>query len=131
MKFTDAFHALGYRVAVPRQDWSAEREDGVCITLWTKELDWESMSVDTRLHAGPNDLWRTKPGNRKGIAHLTRALDAFSGRVDVVTVHGEPGEGFGDASPWRPEERRGHTWRILAVEPERGHFQAQAKPDGT
>ena len=127
MKFTEAFRVLGYEVAVPRQDWSAEKSDGVCVSLWMKEVDWKTLSVDTRVQAGPNELWRDKPGNKKRIAHLTRALADFGGLIDVVTVHGDPGQGFGEAAPWLPEERRGHVWRILSVDPATGHFQAQAE----
>lgn len=127
MQFTEAFRKLGYSVSNIRQDWSAEREDGVCITLWTKEVDWKSLTVDTRVHSDPNENWRAKPGNRKRIVHLTRALSDFDGRVDVVNVHGEPGEGFGNASPWIAEERKGFMWRVLSVDPETGHFTAKAE----
>lgn len=127
MQFTEAFKTLGYEVVIPRQDWSAERRDGVCMTLWTKEIDWKTLTVDTRVHAGPNEDWRLKPGNTKRIAHLTRALAEFDGRVDVVTVHGEPGHGFGDASPWKADERKGFVWRVLSIDPVTGHSTARAE----
>lgn len=51
MRFVEAFEKLGCEVAAPRTDWSAERDDGVCLTLWTKETDWKNLVSDTRLHA--------------------------------------------------------------------------------
>lgn len=38
MQFVEAFEHLGYNVEAPRQDWSAEKEDGICISLWKKEM---------------------------------------------------------------------------------------------
>src|SRR5688572_10862573 len=75
MKFTEAFAALGYVVAVPRQDWSADRPNGVCITIWASELGSKGGLpwIDTRIHAKDNALWRDKPGNGKRIRHLGRA----------------------------------------------------------
>ncbi len=127
MKFTEAFQALGYDVVSPRQDWSAESNDGICIALWAKEVDWKTLSADTRVLGGPIERWTNKPGNRKRIRHFQRAIAEFNGRMDVVMVHGEPGEGYGSASPWIASERRGHVWRVLAVDAETGHFQARTE----
>ena len=38
MQFTEAFERLGYSVEAQRQDWSAENEHGVCISLWRQEM---------------------------------------------------------------------------------------------
>jgi hypothetical protein len=126
MLFTEAFERMGYRVSAQRQDWSAENErGGVCISLWRKEmgvrggLPW----MDTRVHADPLDGWKDKPGNRKRIRHLRRALDAFSGRVDVVIVSGKPGQGYGTAQPWLAEgARAGSYWQVSNLDEDTGHF---------
>jgi hypothetical protein len=125
MKFTEAFRKLGYSVEAQRQDWTAEKADGVCISLWQKEmgkrdgLQW----MDTKVHATDNDGWRRKPGNRKRIRHLRRALDEFEGIVDVVIVQGFPGKGFGNAVPWLAADRHGTRWRVTYLEEETGHFE--------
>ena len=128
MKFTEAFSKLGYHVDVPRQDWSAEKSDGVCISLWQVEMGLDEQKrpwIDTRVHANENALWRTKPGNRKRIRHLQRAIDELGGVVDVVIVHGKPGAGVTDAAPWIPAERKGTRWGISDFDPETGHFTAR------
>ena len=131
MRFTAAFGALGYKVEVPRQDWSAEKPSGVCITLWRKEMGFQNgrLWVDTRIHAQDNTGWRDKLGNRKRLKHLQRSLSEFDGFVDVVIVHGNPGEGFGDADPWL-SEKRGGRWRVDDLEPATGHFRANVVPSG-
>lgn len=126
MRFSEAFEALGYQVAVPRQDWSAEKSDGVCISLWMKEINWKGLSIDTKIDTNPSELWRHKPGNKKRVRHLARALAEFDGWIDVVSVHGEPGHGFGDASPWIANQRRGRRWRVLEVDEVTGDFRAAA-----
>ena len=130
MRFTEAFNALGYAVASPRQDWSADKPSGICITLWRKELGFKNgySWVDTEVHAQDNVIWRDKPGNRKRLRHLQRALLEFDGFVDVVIVHGNPGEGFGDADPWLPEVRGGR-WRVEALDGTTGHFKAVVVPN--
>ena len=126
MKFVEAFMSLGYDVAAPRQDWTAEKRDGVCISLWRKEMGMrEGMPwMDTRIHADPLENWQHKPGNRKRIQHLRRAINEFGGRVDVVIVSGEPGVSYGTAQPWIDEGgRSGTTWEIVNLDEETGHFE--------
>lgn len=125
MKFTTAFEALGYKVSNPRQHWSAENATGICITLWRKEMGFANGRpwVDTTVHAEDNAGWRDKPGNRKRLEHLRRALMEFDGFVDVVIVHGVPGRGYEDADPWRPA-LRGGRWRVTAVDEDNGQFAA-------
>jgi hypothetical protein len=130
MKFVEAFNALGYDVSNPRQDWSAENADGICLTLWSKETDWKAMVMDTREGAGDIAIWGSKPGNKKRIRHARRALDEFGGWVDVVKIDGEPGTGYGHASPWLPAERKGLRWRITSFEAETGHFRLEAQVPG-
>lgn len=126
MKFKEAFGALGYLVQQPRSDWSAEKADGVCITLWQAEMSMVNGApwVDTRIHTKDIGLWGHKPGNRKRAVHLRRAMAEFEGYVDVVIVHGVPGEGFGDAAPWEPAKRRDARWRVSFLDPGTGHFVA-------
>jgi hypothetical protein len=126
MQFSEAFRKLGYSLDVPRLDWTAEKGDGVCISLWQKEMgEREGLRwMDTKVHATDNEVWRNKSGNRKRIRHLRRAIDEFDGIVDVVIVQGTPGEGYGNAVPWLATERLGTRWRVTYLEEETGHFEA-------
>lgn len=130
MNYTEAFRHLGYDVEVPRQDWSAEKADGICISLWKREIRFTPAPpcIDTRKDSGPLEVWQHKPGNRKRILHLTKARDAYSGWIDVVVVDGIPGESYGDANPWMPEGRIRHRWKLDDFDPNTGHFHASAKP---
>lgn len=128
MQFTEAFKRLGYSVEAQRQDWSAENEQGVCISLWQKEMGVRDglLWMNTRVHADPLEGWESKPGNRKRIRHLRRALDEFGGRVDVVIVSGEPGVSYGTAQPWIAEgSRAGTHWRISDLDEGTGHFEVR------
>jgi len=62
MKFVEAFNALGYEVENPRQDWSAERDEGVCISLWRREMGTRNglLWMNTRVHADPIENWGRK-----------------------------------------------------------------------
>lgn len=125
MKFAEAFKALGYRLAIPRTDWSAENERGVCISLWRSEIQWKPGMpwIDTRLHAGPIERWNPA-GNNKRIKHLTRAVHDLDGWVDVVVVDGEPGHGITDAEAWTRVPR----WRVENFDPDTGHFTTRTTP---
>lgn len=133
MQFTEAFERLGYSVEAQRQDWSAENERGVCISLWQKEMGVRDglLWMSTRVHADPLEGWEGKPGNRKRIRHLRRALDEFGGRVDVVIVSGEPGVSYGTAQPWVAEGARAGThWHISDLDEGTGHFEVRLVLDG-
>lgn len=127
MTFTDAFAKLGYRLSSPRTDWSAEKPDGVCLSLWAKEMRNLSpgLAFDTRRDAQPIETWNHKHGHKRRLPHLARAVSAFDGYIDVVVVSGTPGEGHGDANPWLPETRNGYPWRVMFFDPLTGHFAAQ------
>ena len=127
MQFVEAFNSLGYQVPTWRTDWSAEKADGICLSLWAQETDWKQLVMDTRLHAGALEQWGWKPGNRKRVLHARRALEEFDGWVDVVKIEGVPGEGYGSASPWLPAERRGRRWRITYLEDDTGHLRMEAQ----
>lgn len=130
MNFTSAFRALGYEVASPRRDWSAENAGGVCMTFWQSEIGWEGGLpwVDTRIHAQSNELWLRKPGNTKRIRHLKRALNEHDGFVDAVIVQGVPGSGVKDAVPWERAKRKAR-WKILDLDETTGHFRAVVQKD--
>jgi hypothetical protein len=81
--------------------------------------------LDSRIHALPIEDWGHKPGNAKRINHLQSAMDLFSSFVDVVIVDGVPGEGYGDAHPWIPENRQGFRWKVTDFELRTGHFRAE------
>jgi hypothetical protein len=127
VKFAEAFEALGYEIELPRQDWSAENERGVCLSLWTKETDWKQLVIDTRIHATDLADWGHKSGNKKRIRHARRAYDEFDGWVDVVKIDGTPGIGYGFASPWVPAERQGRRWRVTYLDDETGHIRLEAQ----
>lgn len=127
MKFVEAFNSLGYDVPAQRTDWSAEKSDGVCISLWAKETDWKALVMDTRVHAGPIELWGHKSGNGKRARHARRALDEFDGWVDIVKIDGTPGESYGAASPWLSAERQGFRWRVTFLDDEIGHVRLEAQ----
>ncbi len=127
MKFTEAFQALGYELAVPRQDWSASNETGVCISMWKVELantDGKPW-LDTKIHCGDIEIWKSKSGAVKRKAHLQQAIGLFDSYIDVVIVSGVPDEGYGDAAPWIPEKRQGFRWRIVNFDENTGHFSAK------
>jgi hypothetical protein len=128
MKFVEAFNALGYQVENPRQDWSAEKNDGVCISLWRREMGTRGglLWMNTRVHADPIENWGGKSGNHKRIQHLRRAVESFDGIVDVVIVSGTPGVSYGTAQPWRAEgTRTGSLWRVTNFDEATGHFEVQ------
>jgi hypothetical protein len=125
-QFVEAFKMLGYEVEAPRQDWTAEKADGVCISLWRREMGTREglLWMNTRVHADPLEGWHDKPGNRKRIRHLRRAVNELGGRVDVVIVSGEPGVNYGTAQPWLAVGGRAGTyWEVTEFEEETGHFE--------
>jgi hypothetical protein len=132
MQFVEAFEALGYRLKAPRQDWTAEKADGVCISLWRREMGTRDglLWMNTRVHADPIQSWGGKAGNHRRIRHLRRAIDDFGGRVDVVIVSGTPGVSYGTAQPWKAEgSRAGTHWRITEFDEHTGHFEVQLRRD--
>jgi hypothetical protein len=125
MKFSEAFRKLGYEVEFPRLDWSALNENGVCLSLWRSEIDWKSLSFDTRVNAGPISTWNPAGANKRK-RHLKKAMEDHDAWIDVVVVDGIPGEGVDKATPWMPKDRRGLRWRVFDFDPDAGHFVAKA-----
>jgi len=134
MQFVEAFNDLGYDVPNHRQAWSAEKSDGICITLWKAEMGKRDglMWMDTRVHADSWEDWGNKPGNKWRIGHLRRALGEFGGKVDVVIVSGKPGESYGTAQPWKAEGMRAHTyWQVSNFEETTGHFEVSLQQNAS
>ena len=127
MTFTSAFARLGYNLTSPRTDWSAEKDDGVCLSIWAKEMKPKrpGSSFDTRSDAQPIETWNHKQGFKRRLPHLARAVAEVDGYVDVVVVTVTPGEGHGDANPWLPTERQGYRWRVTYFDPTTGHFAVE------
>jgi hypothetical protein len=133
MKYVEAFNSLGYKVPRPRLDWSAEKADGICITLWKVQVDWSPPPprFDLWKHGTPGMMdWEKLPGHGLQRQHIRRAMGEFGGKVDVVVVHGTPGQGFGDAEPWDASKRRGHTWRVTRIDEASGYYAAAAEAGG-
>lgn len=124
MKFTAAFQALGYKLPNAQGFWSAERADGVCITLWQRELATDDQKRPTMRaeNFGPVEGWMHRPANKHRKKHIQRALDEFGGYVDVVILLGPPGERYGDAFPW--DASRPGRWRVTKLY-DTGQFDAE------
>lgn len=130
MQYVEAFNSLGYDVPNPRQDWSAEKGDGVCITLWKVEVDWTPSPPHFDIWKGwtPGESdWEHLPGHSKRTRHIKRAVGEFDGWVDVIIVGGTPREGYGTADPWLPSQRKNHGWRIVKFDDATGFFSAAAE----
>ncbi len=111
MQYVEAFKKLGYMLDAPRQDWSAQKDGGVCITIWQKErsiADGLPYLDLWGLHPSGADF-EGKPGHSKRTKHRQMAMDQFGGQVDAIFVSGTPGESYENASPWIVEERKGIT----------------------
>jgi hypothetical protein len=128
MKYSEAFSKLGYHLAAPRTDWSAENSSGVCLTLWRSEVDWVSrpISMDSRVRAGRLEDWSSKPGNTKRRIHLQSAVEKYDGWVDAIIVDGSSNSGVTKASVWNIQERKGLRWRVVYFDPDTGHFSVEA-----
>lgn len=129
MKYTEVFQKLGYILSSPRQDWSAENTNGVCISLWTHQLTKKDdrLVYDTRVNSGPDELWINKSGNKKRIKHIDLSLSKFGGWIDAICVTGNHGN-VESASPWICSSRDNHKWKIVEFEADIGHFRAEAFP---
>jgi hypothetical protein len=127
MKYSEAFEALGYQLQNVRQDWSAEKPDAVCITIWKRRMNWDELSYDTRLHKTSIDIWGAKSGNQKRILHAKRALEEFSGWVDAILISGEPGVSYEDAQIWVPAEKGSKQWRVVFLDESTGHIRLEAQ----
>ncbi len=130
MKYVEAFKSLGYDVPNPRQDWSAEKHNGVCITLWRSQVQWTPASPQFDLWSlwepGTHDFERL-PGQAKRTEHLMHTMSKFGGSVDVIIVKGTPGKSYQDAEPWVLDQRKNYGWRITKFDASTGFFSAAAE----
>ena len=126
MNKSEAFRKLGYDIGNPMNQWSAENEEGVCISLWQKEMvftDGRSW-IDTRLHAGPAEEWSAVGANLRA-KHLKAAIEKFRGHVDVVVLYGEVGK-VKNCEPWfPPKSHPNHGWIVTDFDVDTGHFVAE------
>ena len=127
MKYSAAFQELGYQLENVRQDWSAENDEGVCITIWKRRMNWDELSYDTRLHKTSVDDWSSKSGNQKRRIHAKRALTEFDGWIDAILISGEPGVSYEDAQIWVPSMKGGKRWRVVFLDEETGHIRMEAQ----
>lgn len=124
MKFAEAYKKLGYRLDNHQTDWSAEKADGVCISIWKKLANWKSSPP----YFDCFEVWPEeepgshKNGHKKRRRHIRRAFDELDGFVDVVLLSGTYGEGYEDAEPW---ERPGGRWKITRFDSSNGKFRAE------
>lgn len=123
MQYEQAFNSLGYSLISVRNDWTAEKYDGVCVTIWKRELDWKSMVMDSQIHGGDIAGWGHKQGNARRILHATRALAEFDGWVDAILISGQPGISYEDAQPWIPADKGGKRWRVTFLDSSTGHIR--------
>lgn len=132
MKFTEAFEALGYKLDNPQNEWSAQSDTGVCITVWQKEsgvengLPFYEHHLDA-IHPDPSD-WTNRSGHKKRARHLIAAEEKFGGNVDVVLLTGEPGISYGSAEPW-DKKKRGGGWKLTKLNHETGSFRVDVIKD--
>ena len=120
MQYVKAFNVLGFDVPSPRKDWSAEKDDGICITLWKSEVEWTPPPPRFDLWgiATPGEAdWEALAGHKKRTGHLARAVLEFDGWVDA----------YENADPWIPAQRVNHRWRITKFDEATGYFSAIAK----
>ncbi|MBA3896692.1 MAG: hypothetical protein H0X36_06080 [Sphingomonadaceae bacterium] len=126
MKYGEAFKKLGYDLTVPRQDWSAEKPGGVCISISRDEIAWQNLAKSDGSGENASDVWVSKPGNKKRAVHAKKALDDYDGWIDAVIVDGEYGTSVDKATPWRPEDRLGCRWRVQSISAQ-GYIELRAE----
>jgi hypothetical protein len=127
MDYKAAFTKLGYYLRNHRQDWSAEKSEAVCITIWKLEIDWPTMVMDSRVSGSDIAIWGGKQGNKKRTAHAKRALTDFGGWIDAILVDGIPGVSYGKAFVWIPEERENRFWRVTFLDEITGQLRLEAQ----
>ncbi len=128
MGFVESFNALGYSLPNNQGWWSAEREDGVCITLWQEELTAGPDGLPVMLaerFGPPEEGWVKNPANGRRMKHLKRALEEFDGYVDAVIIQGRP-SGAGSVKEGDPWTRPGSKWQVTRIL-EDGRFEARLR----
>lgn len=129
MIYTAAFKALGYTLDAPRKDWSARKDDGICVTLWQDRIVMADgkLHFDTRQDA-PIEEWGDMHGNTLRKGHLAHALEKHDGYVDAIIVTGDSdSRSVKDADPWIAGRRRNMVWKITHLDGESGHFRVETE----
>ncbi len=123
----EALKKLGYSPN-SNYDWFAQDSDGVCLILWRDEIVWQPQParLDTRTLANTSD-WRSDPKSFQRIEALEKAIQQFSGRLDVVVRNGNPVENDGSAFPWDIKIRK-HMWHCAETFPETNDFILELRP---
>lgn len=122
MNLQEAYRKLGYKDLWPnprQPDWSAEKPDGVCISLWLNELK-NRPRLNTKEDCGDISIWGNTAKNRKRIVHMKIAQDKFDGLVDVVFLEGDVGSV--ESARISPDKRK---WKIIELDCENGHFSVE------
>ncbi len=123
----EAFKKLGYQVG-SNYDWSVENERGVCLAIWSQEVDWKNTpSLDTRKLSN-DENWRANPKTIARTQALLRSKETAGGRVDVVIRRGSPKDNDGTAFAWLPEQRKKQAWFCTDIFPETNDFIIALKP---
>ena len=126
MRYAEAFRKLGYKLDNHQTDWSAEKEDGVCISIWSDRVEWKPSPP----HFDTDEAWPDEEpgagaiGHKKRTKHIQRACDEFDGFVDVVLRGGAYREQHGDAEPW-DWKRRGGRWKVTQFDRSNGRYRAE------
>lgn len=131
MKYAEAFKKLGYKLDNHQTDWSAEKADGVCISMWRDKVKWNASPpyFDTD-EAWPDwEPGADKIGHRKRTQHIELARDKHDGFVDIVLRRGTYDEQHGDAEPW-DWKSRGGRWKISRFVRSNGKFRAEVVVHG-
>ncbi len=129
MRFADAYKKLGYKLDNHQTDWSAEKADGVCISIWKKLACWKPPPP----YFDCSEVWPDEEpgadqiGHKKRRRHVQRAFEELHGFVDAVLLSGTYGEGYDDAEPC---ERPGGRWKITRFDPSNGKFRAEVVVQG-
>ena len=129
MRFAEAYKKLGYKLDNHQTDWSAEKADGVCISLWRSLLNRNPLYFDSFEVWPDEEPGANKIGHKKRTQHLKLAVEQFDRSVDVVLLNGVYGEGYEDAEPWG-WRRRGGCWKITHFDEPTGKFRAEVVVQG-
>jgi len=126
--YRDSFRKLGYELGSVRQHWSAKNEDGVCLSLWSKEMrpGGGLLEMDSNTDCGPIETWASA-GRNKRHEHLCFAWDECDRWIDVVIRQGHSWENGVPSEPWLVTKKK-HKFRLQEFDRESGHFSVKLEP---
>ena len=129
---TQAYKDAGYTLRSPRNQWSAQKDDGsgVALSVWSDEIDKsaEPWVIDTHGHPG-FDVWGKRPGHTMRKKHIAYALAHLGGRCDLILcVVTDP-----SMEPRKVKDARHWPQRVGQLDadrfdPETGHFRLKLRP---